>query len=116
LEADNVAKFLGHAARLAHVAPAAFPTVYNPSAATFPDSQLAMAPLLALLTALVNDLGTSVPFLTSQVESLTPTKAECSATVSPLATSNLEASLKHLSSRVAALSSHRPIQVAPPLP
>jgi len=114
-EADNVANILGHAARLAHLDPASFPTVYNASAATFPDSQLAMAPLLAELIAMVNDLGASVTFLTSQVESFTSAQAERSATPSP-ATSNLEASLKDLSSRVAALSSHRATQVAPPLP
>ena len=115
-EADNVTNILGHAARLARLDPASFPTVYNASAATFPDSQLAMAPLLAQLIAMVNDLGTSVTFLTSQVESLTSAQAERSATPSPPATSNLEASLKDLSSRVAALSSHRATQVAPPLP
>jgi len=102
-EADNVANILGHA-------------VYNASAATFPDSQLAMAPLLAQLIAMANDLGASVTFLTSQVESLTSAQAERSATPSPPATSNLEASLKDLSSRVAALSSHRAPPVAPPLP
>jgi len=115
-EADNVANILGHAARLARLYPASFPTVYNASAATFPDSQLAMAPLLAQLIAMVNDLGASVTYLTSQVESLTSAQAEHSATPSPPATSNLEASLKDLSSGVAALSSHRAIQVAPPLP
>jgi len=75
-----------------------------------------MAPLLAQLIAMVNDLGASVPFLTSQVESLTSAQAERSATPSPPATSNLEAFLKDLSSCVAALSSHRAPQVAPPLP
>ena len=115
-EADNVANILGHAARLARLDQASFPTVYNTSAATFPDSQLAMAPLLAQLIAMVNDLGASVTFLTSQVESLTSAHAERSATPLPPATSNLEASLKDLSSRVAALSSHRATQVAPPLP
>ena len=98
---------LGHAARLAHLDPASFPTVYNATAATFPDSQLAMAPLLAQLIARVNDLGASVTFLTSQVESLASAQAERSATPSPPATSNLEGSLKDLSSRVAALSSPR---------
>jgi len=111
-EADNVANILGHAARLAPLDPASFPTVYNASAATFPDNQLAMAPLLAQLIAMVNDLGASVTFLTLQVESLTSAQAERSATPSPPATSNLEASLKDLSSRVAALSSHRATQVA----
>jgi len=115
-EANNVANILGHAARLARLDPASFPTVYNASAATFPDSQLAMAPLLAQLIAMVNDLGASVTFLTSQVESLTSALAERSATPSPPATSNLEASLKDLSSRVAALSSHRATQVAPQQP
>jgi len=115
-EADNVANILGHAARHARLDPASFPTVYNGSAATFPDSQLAMAPLLAQLIAMVNDLRASVTFLTSQVESLTSAQAECSATPSPPATSNLEASLKDLSSRVAALSSHRATQVAPQQP
>jgi len=115
-KADNVANILGHAARLARLDLAWFPTVYNASAATFPDSQLAMAPLLAQLIAMVNDLGASVTFLTSQVESLTSAQAERSATPSPPATSNLEASRKDLSSRVAALSSHRATQVAPPLP
>jgi len=113
-EADNVANILGHTARLARLDPASFPTVYNASAATFPDSQLAITPLLAQLIAMVNDLGASVSFLTSQVETLTCTQAGRSATPSPLATSNLEASLKDLSSRVAALSSHRANQVAPP--
>jgi len=75
-----------------------------------------MAPLLAQLIAMVNDLSASVTFLTSQVESLTSAQAERSATPSPPATSNLEASLKDLSSRVAALSSHRATHVAPPLP
>ena len=113
-EADNVANIQGHAARLARLDPASFPTVYNASAATFPDSQLAMAPLLAQLIAMVNDLGASVTFLTSQVESLTSAQAERSATPSPPATSNLEASLKDMSSGVAALSSHGATQVAPP--
>ena len=75
-----------------------------------------MAPLLARLIVMVNDLGTSVTFLTSQVESLTSAQAERSATLSLRATSNLVASLKDMSSRVAALSSHRPTQVAPQLP
>ena len=110
-----------------------------------------MAPLLAQLIAIVNDLGASVTFLTSQVESLTSAQAERSGTPSPPlrqsaqapphlrsgralrhpltsaqaersgtpsppATSNLEASLKDLSSRVAALSLHRATQVAPPPP
>jgi len=75
-----------------------------------------MAPLLAQLIAMVNDLGASVTFLTSQVESLASAQVEHSATPSPPATSNLEASLKDWSSRVAALSSHRATQVAPPLP
>ena len=114
-EADNVANILGHAARLARLDPVSFPTVFNALAATFPDSQLAMAPLLAQLIAMVNDLGASVTFLTSQVESLTSAQAGLSATPSPPATSTLEASLKDLSSRVAALSSHRTTQVAPPL-
>jgi len=115
-QAENVSNILGHAARLARLDPASFPTVYNASAATFPNSQIAMAPLLAQLIAMVNDLGASVTFLTSQVESLTSAQAERSATPSPPATSNLEASLKDLSSRVAALSSHRATQVAPQLP
>ena len=115
-EADNVVNILGHAARLARLDPASFPTVYNACATTFPGSQLAMAPLLAQLIAMVNDLGASVTFLTSQVESLTSAQAESSATPSPPATSNLEASLKDLSSRVAALSSHRATQVAPQQP
>jgi len=115
-EADNVANILGHAARLAPLDPASFPTIYNASAATFPDSQLAIAPLLAQLIAMVNDLGASVTCLTSQVETLTSAQVEGSATPSPPATSKLEASLKDLSSCVAALSSHRATQVAPPLP
>jgi len=115
-EADNVANILGNAARLARIDPASFPTVYNASAATFPDSQLAIAPPLAQLVAMVNALSASVTFLTSQVENLTSVQAEPSATPSPPATSNLEASLKDLSSRVAALSSHRATQVAPPPP
>jgi len=75
-----------------------------------------MAPILAQLIAMVNDLGASVTFLSSQVESLTSAQAERSDTPSPLAISNLEASLKDLSSRVAALSSLPAPQVAPPLP
>jgi len=110
---DNVANILGHAARLARLDPDSFPTVYNASAATFPDSQLAIAPLLAQLVAMVNDLGACVTFLTSQVENHTCAQAVHSATPSPPATSNLEASRNDLSSRVAALSSHRPTQVAP---
>jgi len=70
-EADNVANILGHASRLARLDPASFPTVYNSSATTFPDSQLAIAPLLVQLIAMVNDLGASVTFLTLQVETLT---------------------------------------------
>jgi len=115
-EADNVANILGPAARLARLDPASFPTVYDASAATFPDRQLAMVPLLAQLIAMVNNLGASVTFLSSQAESLTSAQAERSATPSPPATSNLEASLKDLSSRVAVLSSHHGTQVAPPLP
>jgi len=119
-KADNVAIILGHAARLSRLDPASFPTVYNVSAATFPDTQLAIAPLLAQLIAMVNDLGASVTYLTSQVENVTSGQAGHSATPSPPATSNLEASLKDLSSRVAILSSHctillalRPRQVPP---
>ena len=115
-EADNVANINGHAARLARLDLASFPTVYNVSAATFPDSQLPMAPLLAQLITMVNDLGASITFLTLQAECPTSAQAERSATPTPPATSNLEASLKDLSSRVAALSSHRTTQVAPPLP
>ena len=115
-EADNVANILEHGTRLARLEPASFPTVYNASAATFPDSQLAMAPLLAQIIAMVNDLGISVTFWTPQVESLTSAQAERSATPSPPATSNLEASLRDLSSCLAALSSHSATQVAPPLP
>ena len=103
-EADNVVNILVPAVRVARHDPASFPTVYNASAATFPDSQLAIAPLLAQLIAMVNDLGTSVTFLTSQVESLASAQAERSATPLPPATSNLEASLKDLASHVAALS------------
>jgi len=103
-EADNVANILGHAARLTRLDPASFPTVYNASAATLPDSQLAMAPLLVQLIAMVNDVSASVTYLTSQVESLTSAQADRSATPSPPATCNLKASLKDLSSRVAALS------------
>jgi len=115
-EADNVANILGHAARLARLDPASFPTVYNASAATFPDSQLAMAPRLAQLIAMVNDLGAHVTFCTAQVETLTSAEAERSATPSLQAISNLEASLMDLTSRVAALSSHRPTQVSLRLP
>ena len=115
-EADNVANILRHAARLTHLDPASFPTVYYASAATFPNSQLAIAPLLAQLIAMVNDLGASVTFLSSQVESFTSAQAERSATPSPPATSTLEASLKNLSSCVAAFSSHRATQVSPLLP
>jgi len=111
-----VANILAYAARLARLNPASFPTAYNSSAATFPDSQLAMAPLLAQLIAMVNDLGASVSLLTSQVECLTSAQAEHSGTPSPPPASNLGASLKDLSSRVAALSSHHVTQVAPPLP
>jgi len=75
-----------------------------------------MAPLLAQHFTMVNDLGASVPFLTSQVETLTSTLAERTATPSSPATSNLEASLTDLASRVGALSSHCATQVAPPLP
>jgi len=115
-EGDNVANILGHAARLARLDPVSFPTVYNASAATFPDSQLAISHLLAQLVAIVNDLGASVTVLTSHVHNLTSAQAGRSATSSPPATSNLEASLKDLSSRVAALCSHRATQVAPPPP
>ena len=115
-EADNVANILGHASQLARLDTASFPTVYNTSAATFPDSQLALAPLLAQLIAMLNDLGASVIFLTLQVETLTSAQADRSVTPSPPATSNLEAPLKDLSSRVAALSTHRATQVAPALP
>ena len=111
-EADNVANILRHAARLARLDPASFPTVYNTSAAIFLDSQLAMAPLLAQLIAMVNDLGASVTFLTSQVETFTSAQAERSATPSPPATSHQEASLKDLSSRVAALT-RLPPQIFP---
>ena len=114
--ADNVANILGHAARLTRLDPASFPNVYNASAATFTDSQLAMAPVLAQLIAMVNDLGASVSFRTSQVETLTSAQAERSATPRPPARSSLEASRKDLSSHVAARSSHRATQVAPPLP
>jgi len=112
-EADNVANIFGHAARLPRLDPASFPSVYNASAATFPDSQLAIAPLLAQLITMVNDLGTSVTFLNSQVETLTSTQAGRSATPSPPATFNHQASLKDLSSRVAALSFYCATQVAP---
>ena len=61
-EADNVANILRHAARLAHLELALFPTVYYASAASFPDSQLAMAPLLAQL---ITWLMTLVPLLPS---------------------------------------------------
>ena len=107
---------LGHAARLARPDPASFPTVYNASTPTFPDSQLPMAPLVAQLIAVVNDLGPSITFLTSQVETHTSAQAEPSATPPPPATTKQGASLKDLSSLVAALSSHRATQVAPPLP
>jgi len=115
-EADNVANILGHAASFAPLDLASFPTVYNASGATFPYSQLAMAPVLTQLITMVNDLGAFVTFLTSQVESLTSAQAERSATTLPPATSNLEGSLKHVSSRVAALSAPRATQVAHPLP
>jgi len=115
-EADHVANILGLAARVAQLDRASFPTIYNASATTFPDSQLAIAPLLAQVIAMVNGLGAPVTFMTSQVEILISTQAEPSATQSLPATSNLEASLKDLSSRVAALASHDTTQVAPPLP
>ena len=75
MEAGNVANILGQAARLARLDPASFPTLYNASAATFPDSQLAMAPLLTQTIAMVNDLAASFTFLTSQVETLTSAQA-----------------------------------------
>jgi len=96
--------------------PAWFPTVYNASAATFPNSHLAIAPLYAQLIYMVNYLGASVTFRTLQVETLTCAQAEPSATPSPPATSTLKASLKDLSSCVAALSTQYATQVAPPLP
>jgi len=65
---------------------------------------------------MVNDLGPSVTFVSSQGKNLISAEAGRLATPSPPATSNLEVSLKDLSSRVAALSSHRTIQVAPPPP
>jgi len=65
---------------------------------------------------MLNNLGASVTFLTSQVETLTSAPAGRSATPSPPATSTLEASLKDLSSHVAALSSHCATQVGHPLP
>jgi len=64
---------------------------------------------------MVNDLGASLTFLTSGVETLTSTQAGRSATPSPAAISTLEASLKDLSPGVAALSSRRATQGAPPL-
>ena len=112
-EADNVANILRHAARLASLGAASFPTV-NGSAATFPDSQLAITSLLTQLIAMVNNIGAFRTFLTSQVVNVASAQAGRSATPSPPATSNLEASLKDLSSRVAALSSHHTRQVAPP--
>jgi len=114
-EADNVANILGHAAKLAGLDAALFPIVYNTSATTFPDSQLAIDPLHTQLIGMVNALGASVTFLTSQVQTLRSAQAERSATPSPQATSTVEASLKALSSCVAALCSHRATQVAPPL-
>jgi len=75
-EADNVANILEHAARRARLDPASFSTVYNASATTFPDSQLAIAPFFAQLIAMVNNLGASGTFLTSQVEALTSAQAE----------------------------------------
>jgi len=74
-EADNVANILEHAARLARLDPASFPTVYNASATTFSDSELTMALLLAQLIAMVNDLCASDTFLTSQVKTLTSAQA-----------------------------------------
>jgi len=65
---------------------------------------------------MVNDLSASVTFLTSQAEALTSAQAGPSATPSPPATSTLEASLKDLSSRVAAHTLHRATQVAPTPP
>jgi len=115
-EADNVGNILGHAARIARLDPASFPTVCNASAATLPDSQLAMTPLLAQLIAMVNDLGASVTFFTSQVGSLTSAQAEPAPTPLPPVTSNLKASLKDLSCRVAALTLYSATKVAPPLP
>jgi len=82
----------------------------------FPIVSPLLPPLLAQLIAMVHELDASVTFLSSQVESLTSAQGERSATRSAPATSNLEASLKDLSSRVAALTSHRATQVAPLLP
>jgi len=115
-EADNVTNSVGHAARLARLDLASFPTVYNASAGTLLESQLAIGPRLAQPFAIVNDLGASVTFLTSKVETLTSAQAGRSATLSPPATSTQEASLKDLSSCVAVLSSHLAIQVAPQPP
>ena len=66
-----MANILGHAGRLARLDPASFPTIYNASSATIPDSQLAIARLLAQLITMVNDIGASISFLKSQVENLT---------------------------------------------
>jgi len=111
-----VANILGHAARLARLDLARFPTVYNASTATFPDCQLTITPLLAQPIPMVNELDTSFTFLTSQFEILTSAQAGRSATPSLPATSNPEAFLKDLSSRVTTLSSHPATQVAPSLP
>ena len=66
---------LGQAGRLARLDPVSFPTAYNASTATCPDSQLAIALLLAQLITMVNDLGASVTLLTLQVETVTSTQA-----------------------------------------
>ena len=65
-----MANILGHGARLAPLVLRSFPTVYNASASSFRDSQCAITPLLAQVIAIVNDLGASITFLTSQVEML----------------------------------------------
>jgi len=91
-EASNVANILGHATRLARLDPASFPTVYNTPTHNFPVSQLALTPLLAQLIAMVNDLESSVTFLTGQIEILTSAQEICSATTLPPASSSLEAS------------------------
>jgi len=82
----------------------------------FPDRKLALTPLLAQLIAMVNDLASSVTFLTAQVEILTSTQEVYWATPSTPTTSNLETALKDLCSQVATVSSHWATWAAPLAP
>jgi len=115
-ESSNIADILGHAARLAQLDPASFPTLYSPSVDRFPDSQLTIAPLIAQLVSMVNDLGSTVAALANQVSTLQLAQAPSHANAPPPVPPGLEASLKHLSAQVAALqtSSHRTVPPPPP--